>query len=129
MAKKYSVLLVDDDKFLLEMYRKKFEQYGATAELAVGSQEALSKLRGGANPDMLLLDIIMPTMDGLELLQTIRKENLAKDSIVIMLTNESNSDKIEQAKSLNVDGYIVKATSIPSEVVEEAIKIADQKIK
>lgn len=125
MEKKYSVLLVDDDKFLLDMYRKKFDQSGLTVDVSVGSQEALTKLREGAKPDILILDIIMPNMDGLELLETIRKEKLCPDSIVIMLTNESDRDKIEKAKSLGIKGYIVKATSIPSEVVDEAIKIAN----
>lgn len=125
MTQGYSVLLVDDDKFLLDMYRKKFEQNGATVDVAVGSQEALAKLRDGAKPDILILDIIMPTMDGLELLETIRKEKLAENSAVIMLSNESDRAKIEQAKSLGIKGYIVKATSIPSEVVDEALKIAN----
>jgi len=129
MDKKYSVFIVDDDKFLLEMYKKKFEKSGCEVELSVGSTEALDKLRGGSDPDILILDIIMPGMDGLELLQTIRKENLVKDSVVIMLTNEGNTSKIERAKELNVAGYIVKATSIPSEVVEETLKIAENHLK
>lgn len=124
MADKYSVLLVDDDTFLLGMYRKKFEQEGHTVDVAVGSMEALEKLKNGATPDILVLDIIMPGMDGLELLEAIRKEGFAKNAIVIMLTNESDREKIEKAKSLGVKGYIVKATSIPSEVVEETLKIA-----
>ena len=125
MEKKYSVLLVDDDKFLLDMYRKKFDQSGLTVDVSVGSQDALAKLREGAKPDILVLDIIMPGMDGLELLETIRKEKLCPDSIVIMLTNESDRERIEKAKSLGIKGYIVKATSVPSEVVDEAIKIAN----
>ncbi|MDP3875156.1 MAG: response regulator [bacterium] len=129
MGKKYTVLIVDDDKFLLDMYRKKFERTGATVDVAVGSVEALTKLRGGAKPDILILDIIMPDIDGIELLETIRKEKLVPNSIVIMLTNESNRDKIEQAKKLGIKGYIVKATAIPSEVVEEALKIANLEIK
>jgi two-component system, chemotaxis family, chemotaxis protein CheY len=124
MAKNYTVFLVDDDKFLLEMYRKKFESSGALVDVAWGSDEALSKLRTGAKPDIILLDIIMPGMDGLELLETIRKENLSPDSVVIMLTNESSLDKIEKAKTLGIKGYIVKAVSIPSEVVDETLKIA-----
>jgi CheY-like chemotaxis protein len=125
MSKKNSVLLVDDDKFLLDMYRKKFEQSGIKVDVAVGSESALAMLREGLNPEIIMLDIIMPAMDGLELLETIRKENLSPDSIVIMLTNESEREKIEKAKSLGIKGYIVKATSIPSEVVEEALKIAN----
>lgn len=129
MKKAYTVLLVDDDKFLLEMYQKKFDKSGIKAELSVGSQEALSKLRGGSKYDILVFDIIMPVMDGIELLETVRKEKLAEGSIIVMLTNESQSERIEKAKSLGVAGYIVKATSIPSEVVEEIIKIADAQTK
>jgi len=129
MRKKYTVLIVDDDKFLLDMYRRKFKQDGATVDVAVGSEETLGKLRGGAKPDILILDIIMPSMDGIELLQVIRKEKLVPDSIVIMLTNESDADRIEKAKSLGINGYIVKATSIPTEVVEKVWEIAGLKSK
>ena len=129
MNKKYSILIVDDDKFLLEMYRKKFDHYGIVPELSVGSEDALTKLRGGFAPDVLVLDIIMPGIDGLELLEIVRKENLSQKSIVIMLTNEGESAKIEKAKSLGAVGYIIKATSIPSEVTEEIIRIADANIK
>lgn len=124
MAKSYSVFLVDDDKFLLEMYRKKFEQSGAEVDVSLGSNEVLGKLRDGKKPDILILDIIMPGMDGIELLETIRKEKLAETSSIIMLTNESDKEKIEKAKSLGVRGYIVKATSIPSAVVEEALNLS-----
>lgn len=121
--KKYTVLIVDDDKFLLDMYAMKFKALGHEAHVAVGPTEALTKLRGGETPDALILDIIMPSMDGLELLETIRKENLSPKSAVVMLTNESDPAKIEKAKSFNIAGYIVKATSIPSEVVEQVIGI------
>ena len=129
MSKKYTVLIVDDDKFLLGMYRKKFEHDGALVDVAVGSEETLTKLRGGAKPDIIILDIIMPGMDGLELLKVIRKEKLVPDSIIIMLTNESDQKKIEEAKSLGIKGYIVKATSIPTEVVEKVWEIAKLKIE
>ena len=127
MSKQYSILIVDDDKFLLDMYRKKFERDGASADVAVGPDEALNKLRGGAKPDVLVLDIIMPGMDGIELLEAIRKEKLVPDTVVVMLTNESNRERIDKAKTLGIKGYIVKATSIPSEVVEKIKEIANLK--
>ena len=124
MDKKRKVLIVDDDKFLLGMYQKKFESDGAEVDVAVGAEEALSKLRGGAQPDVLILDVIMPGINGLELLGIIRKEKLASTSTIIMLTNESTPETIAKAKSLGVQGYIVKATSVPTEVVEQVWKIA-----
>ncbi|MBX4200419.1 response regulator [Candidatus Parcubacteria bacterium] len=129
MNKAYTVLIVDDDKFLLEMYRKKFEGLKITPDIATSGQETLEKLRGGQTPDVLVCDIIMPKMDGLELVETIRKENLAPNAIIVMLTNESKPETVEKAKSLGVEGYIVKATTVPSEVVEEIVRIADQHTK
>ncbi len=119
--------MVDDDKFLLDMYRKKFEQAVGQVDVAVGPEEALAKLREGGQYDILILDIIMPVMNGLELLSAIRKEKLVPQAVVIMLTNESDPEKINQAKALGAQGYIVKATSIPSEVVEETLKIMRSK--
>ena len=124
MDKKRTVLIVDDDKFLLEMYRKKFETDGAETDIALGADDALSKLRGGASPDVLILDVIMPKMNGLELLEIIRNEKLCEKSSVIMLTNESNEESINKAKSLGIKGYIVKATSVQTEVVGQVWKIA-----
>ncbi len=127
--KKYTALIVDDDKFLLDMYALKFNNLGHHATVAVGPNEALEKLRSGDSPDVLVLDIIMPVMDGLELLETIRKEKLAPQSTVIMLTNETDPAKIEKAESLGVAGYIIKATMIPSEVVLEVIRILGENKK
>ena len=120
--KKQKVLIVDDDKFLLNMYSLKFQKSGFVVDTAVGGQEALSKLREGVLPDILLLDVVMPAMDGLELLATIRKENLAPKAVAIMLSNQNQPADIEKAKNLGITSYIVKASSIPSEVVTEVIK-------
>jgi CheY-like chemotaxis protein len=65
-------------------------------------------------------------MDGLELLENIRKDKIAPNAIIVMLTNQGGSEEIEKARSLKVDGYLVKAALIPSEVVEEVLKIAEQ---
>lgn len=127
--KKYSLLIVDDDKFLLDMYAMKFKSLGHEATVAVGANSALDLLRGGMSPEVILLDIIMPAMDGLELLEIIRKENLAQNAVVVMLTNEIEQSKIDKAKALGVEGYIVKATTIPSEVVSEVVKIVQNKLK
>lgn len=127
--KKKKVLLIDDDQFLISMYSLKFDKYGFEIETASNGEEALEKLRGGYKPDILILDVVMPTLDGFGLLEKIRKENFGLDTIVIMLTNQSQKSDIDQAKKLNVDGYIVKATTIPSEVVEEVVSIYNKSKK
>ena len=113
------ILIVDDDHFLIDMYSLKFKNKGAIVETAAGSQEALDKLENDLNPDIIILDIIMPGMDGIALLKEITERGLDKEAVVIMLTNQSLQEDIEKAKKFKVDGYIVKATRIPSEVVDE----------
>lgn len=125
--KEIKILLIDDDRFLLDMYSIKFKSSNLTIDTAPGSTFALEKLRAGDKPDIILIDIIMPTMDGLELLKVIRDEKLVPDATIVMLTNQP--DELERAKSLGVDGYIVKATNIPSEVVSQVLDIYKKKNK
>ena len=125
---KLKIILIDDDRFLLDMYSLKFKKSGAEVEAFGNSNTALEKIRSGAVYDIVLLDIIMPGMDGLELLTTIRTEKLLPSATIIMLTNQA--DDFEKAKNLSIDGYIVKATTIPSEVVEQVLEIyKDKKAK
>lgn len=119
MADTHKILLIDDDKFLLDMYAIKFNEKGYTIEVALGSEEALKKLAGGFVPDVILLDLIMPGMDGFGFLEKIKKENIAPNARVVILSNQGQDSDIEKARSLGADGYIVKASSIPSEVVEK----------
>lgn len=123
MDKTLSILFVDDDKFLLDMYALKFSKNNFDVHTAQGPEDALKMVREGLNPDILLLDVVMPGMDGIELLTLMKKEGLAKDSVVIMLTNQGLPDDVARAKKLSVDGYIIKATTIPSEVLSEVQKI------
>ncbi len=123
--KQPKIMLIDDDRFLLDMYSRKFKTQGLDIVTVDNSPGALEKLRNGEKPDIILLDIIMPTMDGLELLKILRDEKLVSSASVIMLTNQS--DGVERAKELGVDGYIVKATTIPSEVVSQVLEIYNKK--
>jgi CheY-like chemotaxis protein len=117
------VLIVDDDKFLLNMYSIKFSKNGYEVTAANSGDEALNKIKDGFHPDIVLLDIVMPGMDGFEILSALRKGNLVPGASVIMLTNQGQLSDIEKAKSFGIDGYIIKATTIPSEVVEEVTRI------
>ena len=123
----YRVYLVDDDKFLLDLYAVKFKNAGHEVSVFGGGEELLSTLRkeGSTNPDAILLDIIMPGVNGFEALETIRKENLAKNSKIIILSNQGQNSDIEKAKQLSADGYIIKASAIPSEVLAETLRIIE----
>lgn len=122
-TEKRKILILDDDRFLLNMYSMKFEKNGFEVKVAGGGSEALDILKEGFNPDIMLMDLIMPVMDGFTFYETAKKEKLADNIIAIMLTNQGQVSDINRAKELGVHGYIVKATTIPSEVVEEVIQI------
>ena len=121
------ILLIDDDHFLLDMYALKFSKAGYVVQTCDGTAKALELIHGGYTPDIILCDIVMPGMDGLAFVEVVRAEHLVSKAIVIMLTNQGLSDDVARAKKLGVDGYIVKATTIPSEVLSEVEKISASK--
>ena len=127
MNKKYKILIVDDDKLLLDMYSVKFNQQGYDVEIGIGGEDALAKLRDGLNPDVILLDLVMPDVDGFDFFEIINREKLCENPIVIILTNQGQESDIKRAKELGAAGYIVKASALPSEVLEQVMKIIEEK--
>jgi len=121
--KKHKILIVDDDKFLLDMYATKFTQSGFEVMAAMGSADAVEKLKNGFVPDVILTDVLMPSMDGFEFVETVKKDKLAENSKIVILSNKGEKPDIDKGVALGVAGYIIKASSIPSEVVEEVNKI------
>ena len=115
------IFIVDDDSFLIDMYALKFTQAGFFVESFLDPSLALEKLRAGGNPDVLLVDVVMPVMTGFELLEKINAESLAKNSAKIILSNRGEEKDIEKGKSLGVNGYIIKANATPNEVVEKVM--------
>ena len=122
------ILCIDDDRFLLDMYALKFSKANYQVKTCDSTLAALKMIKEeGYTPDVITCDIVMPGMDGLSLVEVIRKENLIPKAVIIMLTNQGSPDDIARAKKLTVDGYIVKATAIPSEVLAEVQKIVARK--
>lgn len=122
-AEKLKIFIVDDDNFLLDMYALKFTEKGYEVMPSGGSEDALAKLRGGFVPDVMLLDIVMPKMDGFELMKTINKEKLGGKAIKIVLSNRGQQSDIDTGSALGASSYIVKATATPSEVVKKVEEI------
>ena len=124
MEKQKTILIVDDDKFLRSLYQAKFAKEGFVVEVAQSASEALQKIRDGLIPSVIIFDIIMPGIDGVAFVETLKREKLAPRAALVALTNQGQADgNIEKVKSLGVDGYIVKASMIPSEVVAEVHKV------
>lgn len=117
------ILLVDDDAFLRDMYAVKFGEDGHEIQVAKSGENALEVLRE-SEFDVVLLDIVMPGISGVELLQQIKKEKLGGNPVCIVLSNQGEESDIEAAKNVGAAGYIIKAELIPSEVVTTVKKIA-----
>jgi DNA-binding response OmpR family regulator len=124
----YKIYLTDDDRFLLDMYAVKFKAAGHEVSVFQNGNLVLEELRTKPAPDALLLDIVMPEIDGFEVLEAIKKENLAPTMKTIVLSNQGQESDIERAKELGAVGYIIKASAIPSEVYSETIAIIEKNI-
>lgn len=125
---KRKILIVDDDTFLLDMYAFKFSQHNFEVYTAPGGLQVIEKLKDKLDPDIILMDIIMPDMDGFEMLEKINKENLSPNSTKIILTNKSQQADIDRGNNLGASGYIVKASSTPAEVINQVVEILSKKI-
>jgi len=129
MDNKQKIFIVDDDNFLLDMYALKFSQSGYEVHTASGAEDTLKKLREGFAPDVMLIDIVMPIMNGFELIEAIDKEGLAKGALKIILSNRGQQSDIERGQELHADGYIIKANTTPSEVISKVAEIIAAKKK
>jgi CheY-like chemotaxis protein len=127
-GEKRKILIVDDDNFLLDMYALKFSQNNFEVYTADNGAHVLEKLQGGLCPDVMLMDIIMPEMDGFEVLAQINMQKLCPNCLKVILSNKSQQSDIDEGKKLGVDGYIVKANSTPAEVIDQVIKILEKKV-
>lgn len=114
---KKTIMLVDDDKFLLQMYAIKFQNEHFIVHACASVSEALESLRQGIVPDAIAFDLTMPEHDGFFFLQALKEERLAPKAKKIALTNQQSEEERAKALELGADMYLIKATLIPSEVV------------
>lgn len=123
--KKWRVMLIEDDAYISDMYKIKLESEGLVVTDANDGRVGLEILCK-EDFDLVLLDVVMPNMDGFEVLQKIRKNRKTKDVPVIMLTNLGQKDSVEKGLRLGATDYIVKAHFTPSEVVDKVKKFLNK---
>lgn len=121
MAEKKKILIIEDDQEVRELYAEVLRDEGFVLDEAVDGQVGLTKVLEGKY-DLLLLDIMLPKFDGLEILKTIRKKEELKDLPVILLTNLGREPIIKEGFELGASGYLIKSEHTPGEIVNEVKK-------
>jgi DNA-binding response OmpR family regulator len=121
ISKSVKVLIVEDDKNICEMYAITFMRRGFTVYTASDGRNAIQKFQN-KQPDIVLLDIMMPQVDGYQVLNEIRKDTKTYTP-VIMLTNLDANDFTREAQLDNIDAYLIKSHHSPREVVDRTMEV------
>lgn len=114
---KVKIAIVEDDEAIAQMYRIKFEAEGYTVETASNGKLGLA-LAEEMRPDIILTDLMMPIMDGEEMLTRLRKTDWGKKIKVIVLTNRGEQEISDEVKNAGVEAVILKAAMTPRQVAE-----------
>lgn len=116
------LLIVEDDINLAELYKEAFAKEGFEVRLALDGVEALAKAEHFV-PDIILLDLMLPQIDGFEVLAKIKANPLTVNSLVIVQTNLDSEMQRQKAKNLGADEFLVKSDSDPGKLISEAKKL------
>lgn len=124
------IFIVEDDPLMIRMYERVFKLSGYEVELAFDGEEAIAKLNTiKEKPAVILLDIMMPKMNGLDVLKLIKKDAKLKDIPVIVLTNLAGKDDAKKGMDLGAISYLVKSEYEPKEVVRITKETIDKYTK
>jgi len=119
--------LVDDDAFLRDMYAIKFGESKFDVHVAETGHQALTLIGQSPDFDVILLDMVMPGMTGIELITEIKEAFPDMSAKCIVLSNQGQESDVAQAESVGADGYIIKAEAIPTDVVKQVVEIISSK--
>ncbi len=112
------ILVVDDAKIFQDIYKNLLIPEGYSVKVASNGMEALKMIKED-RPDLVLLDLNMPVMDGFKVLQAVKSDPETSSVKVVVLTSRGIPDEIEKAHNLGADSYLVKATAKPKEVIQK----------
>lgn len=112
------ILIVEDDPFLLKMYTKKLQVEGYEVETAKDGEEGLLKLKSFM-PDLALMDVMLPKLNGLEVIIKAKADPQTKDIPILVLSNLSATTDTEAAVKEGAVGYMIKSDYTPSQVIEK----------
>jgi two-component system, OmpR family, response regulator len=119
------ILLVEDDPLLIDIYKTKFKSAGFEVEVIEKGDQVVEAVTA-SKPDVVLLDIVLPHMDGWDVLESLKQHEQTKHIPVFVLSNLGQREEIEKGIKLGAAKYLIKAHYTPSEVLEEIQKIVPQ---
>lgn len=119
---KTKILIVEDDEFLANIYQTKFEIEGFKVFLAGDGEQGL-KMAGTKEPEIILLDVLLPKLDGFAVLEQLKKNSSTKDIPVILLTNLGQKEDVQKGLKMGAVDYLIKAHFKPSETVDKVKKV------
>jgi len=125
MADKKKVLVIDDDDNLRTVLVDKLNASGYEADGAMDGEDGLTKALA-QHPDVVLLDVMMPKMDGWEVLQNMREDAWGKSAKVIMLTVLENLDHVARGVEMHIEGYLVKTNWSLDDIVKHVEEAANK---
>ncbi|MGC9031418.1 MAG: response regulator transcription factor [Minisyncoccia bacterium] len=112
------ILVVEDDRFLRELIVRKLSEEGFDVITAVNGEEGLKTLKE-KKPDLVLLDLILPGIDGFEVLKRLKEEDIVPSLPVIILSNLGQREDIEKGLNLGAKDYLIKAHFTPDEIIKK----------
>ena len=116
-----TILVIEDDKFLRELIVQKLIREGYETSEAVDGEEGMKKIKE-EKPDLILLDLILPGIDGFEVLTRMRQEDDLSSISVIILSNLGQKEDVERGMKLGAVDYLIKAHFTPGEIIEKIKK-------
>jgi len=122
------ILVVEDDKFLRELITQKLSREGYDVYEAVDGEDGVRKAKE-SNPDIILLDLILPGIDGFEVLAKIKEDSNLEQIPVVILSNLGQRDDVERGLKLGAVDFLIKAHFTPGEIIEKVNKILEEKEK
>lgn len=115
------ILMIEDEKIIVDLLKRKLEQAGYQVSAGKDGIEGLEKMRKD-KPDIILLDIVMPRMGGLEVMEEMEKDNDLKDIPVVIISNSGQPVELDRAKKLGAKDWLVKTEFDPQEVIKKVKK-------
>jgi DNA-binding response OmpR family regulator len=115
---KGKILIIEDDRYISKMYQLKLSLEGYDVQVAENGKQGVDKVKE-MMPNIILLDILMPELDGFEVLKIVKGDDATKDIPVLIMSNLGQEDHIEKGMQMGAIGYIVKSQFTPSKVVDK----------